>query len=281
MKTPLVGYYGGKSRMREALLDILAPAEWERYVEPFCGGAAVFFGAWSRWGDRRTYILNDKMDCIVNFYRQIKVRPDELIAFAEERLLYSHSLHQRSGEVLRAPPGDKYSDLERAWAVWYNIATSFSNIMLDAFRRPTSSPSKSAPKELSERLNYLADSATALQKCVIEQSDAVDIIQRYDRRGVCFFIDPPYVGARQRVYPGYFQKEFDILLATMLRMEGDFVMTTYENEALSLATAAAGWRRIEYETTCPIAAANYSGREGDGDRKEIITTNIPAAKVLI
>ena len=103
MKTPLSGYYGGKSRMREFILDIIAPVNWERYVEPFCGGAAVFFGAYARWKDNRNYVLNDNMELIVNFFRMAQSRPDALMAMVDERLIYAASQHEQATNILKSP----------------------------------------------------------------------------------------------------------------------------------------------------------------------------------
>ena len=256
--------------MREMLLDILAPAEWRRYVEPFCGGAAVFFGAWARWGDERTYILNDRMECIVNFYRVAKAKPKKLLAMVDERLLYAKSQHALANTILKAQP-DEYSDIYRAWAVWYSISTSYSKIMLGSFSRPTHLTAMDKPKMLAQRADVLRQSVVALQKALIEQLDAVNIIQRYDREGVAFFIDPPYVGAKQEFYSGYNQADFDDLLTALKNIKGVFAMTTYDNPALAKATEECGWRRIGHAVNCGVASSNHA----DGSRLEVITTNIP------
>ena len=266
MKSPLTGYYGGKGRMREFLLGVFADAPWKRYIEPFCGGGAVFFTAWERWGAARTYIINDRMDCVVNFYRVAQSQPDALIKMARERLVFSDSQSRMARAIIRSNGG--HSDLEKAWAMWYSICTSFAGVVGGTMRRPTTRLHCNECDTLLQRFAALEKCANALQNTIIEQMDGVELITRYDQPGVMFFVDPPYVGFHQAHYAGYEQSDFDSLLAALRAIKGQFVMTTYENTALAAAVAECGWHTLTYETHCATD-------KKESARTEIITTNIP------
>ena len=73
MAKPVVKWAGGK---RQLLGEIYArfPAGFGRYHEPFLGGGAVFFDL--EPGDAT---VNDANPRLVNFYRQVRDRPDALV----------------------------------------------------------------------------------------------------------------------------------------------------------------------------------------------------------
>lgn len=62
---PLIKWPGGKSREFEYIKDIIPP--YERYVEPFFGGGAVFFQL-----QPKKAIINDVCEELINFYKFIK-----------------------------------------------------------------------------------------------------------------------------------------------------------------------------------------------------------------
>lgn len=63
---PLIKWPGGKSSEIQYIIDII-PKNYERYVEPFCGGAAVFF-----YLEPRKAIINDISFNLTKFYDLIK-----------------------------------------------------------------------------------------------------------------------------------------------------------------------------------------------------------------
>jgi len=78
MAKPVLKWAGGK---RQLLDEIHArfPRDYERYHEPFFGGGAVFFDL-----DPDDGTINDTNPRLVNFYRVVRDRPDELIARLRE-----------------------------------------------------------------------------------------------------------------------------------------------------------------------------------------------------
>src|SRR5688572_13133142 len=82
MAKPFVKWAGGKSRLLPELLA-RAPGEIRTYVEPFAGGAAMFFAlATSATAGRRTFeraVLADQNDELVACYRAIKDEVDDVI----------------------------------------------------------------------------------------------------------------------------------------------------------------------------------------------------------
>jgi len=77
MKAPFP-YFGGKSKVADEVWQRFGQPK--RYIEPFCGSAAVLLqrpgGAPS---GARDEVINDFDGFITNFYRTVKQQPDELI----------------------------------------------------------------------------------------------------------------------------------------------------------------------------------------------------------
>jgi DNA adenine methylase len=104
MKTPLT-YYGGKQQLSAAILKLIP--EHKRYVEPFIGGAAVFFAK----SPSDSEVINDTNGELVNFYEVLK-RDFSALQQEIEISLHSRKLHHNA-EVVYANP-DMFDRIKRA-----------------------------------------------------------------------------------------------------------------------------------------------------------------------
>ena len=68
-----LSYIGGKNRLARTVISLIP--EHTTYVEPFCGGAQVFFHK----KPSKVEILNDLNDDIFNFLRVMKLHHEELV----------------------------------------------------------------------------------------------------------------------------------------------------------------------------------------------------------
>jgi DNA adenine methylase len=68
--SPFLKWPGGKRWLVPFLRELLANERYDRYVEPFLGGGAVFFGL-----RPERAILSDVNSEIINVYRQVRRRP--------------------------------------------------------------------------------------------------------------------------------------------------------------------------------------------------------------
>ncbi|BAE74066.1 putative phage DNA adenine methylase [Sodalis glossinidius str. 'morsitans'] len=73
MSTPIVPWMGGKRRLAKRILSCFP--EHKCYVEPFCGGAALFFSK----EPSKVAVLNDINGDLINLYRVVKYRLEEFI----------------------------------------------------------------------------------------------------------------------------------------------------------------------------------------------------------
>ena len=76
----IIKWPGGKSREIDMIKDLI-PEEYDRYIEPFFGGGALYFHL-----NPRNSAINDLSAPLMNFYRQVKEQTFELKA-----LLYGYA----------------------------------------------------------------------------------------------------------------------------------------------------------------------------------------------
>ena len=73
MVEPILKWAGGKRQLLDELYARF-PADYDRYHEPFLGGGAVFFDL-----EPADATINDANPRLINFYEQVRDRPDALI----------------------------------------------------------------------------------------------------------------------------------------------------------------------------------------------------------
>lgn len=76
MALPIVPWIGGKRRLADKLLPLVAADQHTCYVEPFCGAAALFF---LRPEKVKTEVLNDISGDLVNLYRVVQHHLEEFV----------------------------------------------------------------------------------------------------------------------------------------------------------------------------------------------------------
>ena len=75
MASPILKWAGGKRQLLDELYSRF-PQSYNRYHEPFFGGGALFFDLEPDNGT-----INDTNPRLVNFYKQVRDRPEELIDY--------------------------------------------------------------------------------------------------------------------------------------------------------------------------------------------------------
>ena len=258
MKTPLV-YYGGKQQLAATIIALI-PAH-KIYVEPFIGGAAVYFAKEPSFSE----VINDTNGEIVNFYEVMK-RDFPALQQEIEISLYSRKQHHNAEVVYNNP--DMFDRVKRAWAVWMLANTSYG-AMLDGsftFARKGRFPAKLTNKREAFTVEYGA----RMQNTEIECCDALRIIKSRDTAETFFYCDPPYVGADQGHYDGYSQEDFERLLETLAGIQGKFLLSSYRNKALTACIEKHGWDSAEIRM-----CLSMSCRSGARQKIEVLTSNYP------
>lgn len=254
-KTP-ISYYGGKQSMLGKILPLIP--EHSVYVEPFFGGGAVF---WAK-EKSKVEVINDLNGHVVNFYKQLKNRPDELIKLVESTP-YARSSYKQAMVVYNAPY--LFDELTRTWAFWVATIQGFSN-KIGSWR---CAQNRNKECTLLENKKELINEQTSerLKFVQIESKDAVELIKRHDAPEVFFYCDPPYVDSNQGHYGGYTQEHFNELLQALRCIKGKFLLSSYPNQRLKELTDSEGWNSIG--NNMPLSASNQRGKR----KVEMLTFN--------
>jgi len=173
----LITWIGGKKLLRKKIASLI-PDDITGYVEPFGGAGWVLFHR-DRWA--RLEVYNDLDSRLTNLFLQVKFHPDALVKELElmpaSRSLFD-ALVEQTG----------LTELQRAARFLYVITRSFGGKGEHFGRASTSGPSSMQAK--LERVHALSQ---RLDKVTIERLPYEELIAFYDRPGVFFYCDPPYV----------------------------------------------------------------------------------------
>ena len=181
-----IKWVGGKSRLRKQIISLL-PAH-SCYVEPFAGAAWVLFGK----SPSDVEVINDMDQELVNFFRVVRERPEELIAAFEWELVARAEFERLAG---LAP--NQLNEIQRAHRFYYLIMAGWGG-ELNYPRFQTSISDGGHGNRLIGALKHLRERIEPvhqrLRTVLIENLDWEECIERYDREKTVLYLDPPYPG---------------------------------------------------------------------------------------
>lgn len=181
-----IKWVGGKSRLRKQIISLIPPHTC--YAEPFAGAAWILFAKPSS----DVEILNDIDKELVNFFRVVKEKPEELISSFEWELV-----SRAEFDRLATLDISQLNEMQRAHRFYYLIMAGWGG-ELNYPRFQTSITDGGhgnrligALQTISKRLKPVHE---RLRTVIIENLDWKDFLDRYDRVGSVMYIDPPYPG---------------------------------------------------------------------------------------
>lgn len=181
---PFVKWAGGKTQLVPELLKYI-PSHYNRYIEPFVGGGALFFTL-----NPETAILNDSNAELITTYKVIKERHKELIFLLED---YQKNHNEKLYYKVRALDISHLDEVERAARFIYLNKTCFNGLYRvnqnGQFNTPIGSYKN--PKILDEE-NILKCSL-ALKKTKLFNLDYKKFLDEVVERGDLVYLDPPYL----------------------------------------------------------------------------------------
>lgn len=255
-KTPIT-YYGGKQKLVNKILPLIP--EHNLYAEPFVGGGAVF------WAKQKSNIevINDTNRELINFYEVVQndfVDLEKKIRIS----LHSRSLH-KDATVINGNP-HMFTRLDRAWAIWVLASQSFAS-MLDGSWGYDKAKSTTSKKIRNKREGFTEEYSIRLQNCQIECTDAIRIINSRDTEGSFFYCDPPYFNSDCGHYDGYSKEDFEVLLNTLSKTKGKFLLSSYPSDILKEFKDRFNWYQIEFKQQVSVAKGKRK------PKTEVLTAN--------
>ena len=170
-----MSWIGGKKALRDEIISRF-PTDYKRYIEVFGGGGWVLFHK----EPENFEVYNDRNLNLVNLYRCVRDKPDELIAELTY-VLNSRTDFEYIRKLMKTPT--EIPDVRRAAYFYQLIRYSYAS-GLDSYA--------SQPHSIWKDFPLITNACARLQKVVIENKDFEKLIDQYDRPESFFYCDPPY-----------------------------------------------------------------------------------------
>lgn len=182
IKRPVLRYFGGKWRIAPWIISHLPPHTC--YVEPFGGGASILL----RKRQSPIEVYNDADGEVVNFFRMLRERTDELVK------AIALTPYSRAELDLTYEPCD--DPLERARRMfvrsWQGRGGARNQWRTGWRYQRTDNQRKRVVGDWNET-DRLSAVACRLKSVLVEHGSWQEILRRYDTPDTLFYCDPPYL----------------------------------------------------------------------------------------
>lgn len=296
MVQPILKWAGGKRQLLDDLLARFPADGYQNYHEPFFGGGALFFEETPETGT-----INDTNKRLINFYRQVRNHPDDLIDrlsefwmpeddpdpnqdFSDEKNYY----YQQRARFNRRPNNEDYPStpderVEEAALLVYLNRTCFNGLYREnssgEFNVPIGSYSHDEhdpPWEMDKKIRKASRALQALDEDNIRLGD-FEYVLGVAEEGDLVYFDPPYEPVSTTAYftdysaEGFGQEDQKRLLevAKELRENGVHVILSNSGVMYDLYDEAGFHVDIEGATR-----AINSDAENRDEVDEIIATTV-------
>lgn len=243
LSRPLLRYHGGKWRMAPWIIGHFP--KHRTYVEPFGGGASVLLRK------PRTYaeVYNDLDGDVVNLFRVARERGEELAQACEMTPFARAEFEQAYQES-----GD---ELERARRTLVRSFMGFGSagvtMQITGFRANSNRRGTTPAHDWMNYPEHLRRAIQRLRGVVIENRDALRVMQTHDGDETLHYVDPPYVH-ETRHYRGrstayrheMSDEQHRDLCAGLQQLRGMVIVSGYRCEIYDQAFA--GWQRVDLQT---------------------------------
>jgi len=248
--SPVAPYFGGKRLLAKRLIERINTIPHELYAEPFVGMGGVFL---RRDVPAKIEVINDLSRDVATLFRILQ---RHFQAFAD--VLKWQVTSRAEFERLIAVDPDTLTDLERAARFIYLQRTSYGGkITGRSFGVSRTNPARF---NVTKLIPLLEDVHERVSGVVIECLPYGSFIERYDRPGALFYLDPPYWGCEGEYGKLLFSRdEFARLSERLSKIKGRFVLSV--NDVPELRAIFAGF-------TIETVPTTYSVR-GNGHTKKV------------
>lgn len=245
MSNPIVPWVGGKRRLAKHLLPLFP--EHKCYVEPFCGGAALFF----RKNASKVEVINDVNGELINLYRVVKNHLEEFVR------QFKWALSSRQiFEWEKATPVEVLTDIQRAARFYYLQNMAFgAKVEGQTFGTATTAPVGINLLRLEENLSA---AHLRLARTTIEHLSWLECIEKYDRPHTLFYLDPPYWGT-QGYGVEFGLEQYDAIASMARTIKGNMIISV--NDIPEMRQAFSGLQIEAVDLKYSLGSNRHQGKE--------------------
>lgn len=257
--SPVAPWMGGKRNLAKRICAILDQTPCGTYAEPFVGMGGIFLRRTRR---PRAEFINDRGREVYTLFRMLQ---EHYVAFLD--LLRFQITTQANFERLVAVDPDTLTDLQRAARFLYLQRLAFGGkISGRNFGVATERPARFNLTTLEPDLEALH---ARLSGVTIMNQDYAAFIDRLDRPGTLFYLDPPYYGNEGDYGKDLFSRaRFEEMADQLGRLKGRFILSL--NDHPDVRSIFARFQMTEVETTYSVGSKKTLE---DARRGELIIAN--------
>lgn len=245
-------YFGGKSYLAKKHQKIAPP--WGSYVNrihAFAGGLGEFWN-WDYIGISE--IINDRNRSLTNFWRVLQSKT----AFEDfrriiEAMPFSEVEWDDASLRATAPADPKILDVDAAIAFFVlyrqsrqGLAEGFATISRSRVRRDMNEQTSA----WITAVEGLPEAHERLNRVVIMDKCAIELIQQQDDPLTFYYLDPPYLHETRVTTDGYEHEmtwdEHSKLLEVLHGIKGKFMLCGYRSGLYDLWATESGWNVHEF-----------------------------------
>lgn len=214
--SPPAAYLGGKKQLAARIASMLEQIPHDLYAEPFTGMGGIFF---RRRLVPKSEVINDISGDVATLFRILQRHYPQLMEVIKFQIT-----SRREFERLAASDPATLTDLERAARFLYLQKLAFGGkITGRSFGVDTTGGARFNVTRLAP---LLEDVHERLAGVVIENLDWRAFIERYDRPGTLFYLDPPYFGCENDYGKNVFKRDdFAEMAERLSTIKGRFIIS--------------------------------------------------------
>ena len=260
----IMKYPGSKWNMAKTIVSLMP--EHKSYLEPYFGSGAVLFTK----PVAPIETINDISGDVVNLFRTIREHKDELAA-----AIYYTPYSEQEYEQAFNDQSENPVERARLFLIRSLQSHGFSTYRKVGWKVDVQGREKSyCVKHWNEIPNIIHETAERLKKVQIANTEAVELIRRFNYDNVFIYLDPPYMlearSSKRKQYE-YEMTEADHirLLETISKSKAKIMISGYQTDLYDEILKS--WNRHEYSATAQMGLP----------RKEILWTNYEEHQISI
>ena len=180
--TPVLKWAGGKTQLLPELTS-RTPKEYNKYIEPFIGGGALFFRL-----NADKAIIADSNPELINMYHVVAKCSNLLIEALKEYKNDEEMFYE-----VRAKDWTECDEVEAAARMIYLNHTCFNGLYRLNRKGQFNTPNGRYKNPTICNTEKIYAASEVLKKAEIVCGDYLDVLKKYAKKGDFIFLDPPYV----------------------------------------------------------------------------------------
>lgn len=268
-------WHGGKSYLATRIVAMMPPHI--HYVEPYFGGGAVLL---AKNPEGTSEVANDLNGALIEFWK-VLADPNSFIKFSRRMqatpFSESHWISAHDDNPIGSP-------VDAAGNFFILCRQSMSGRMKDFAPLSRTRVRRGMNEQASAWLNAvegLAEVHKRLQRVVILNRDALEVIRQQDGEDTLFYLDPPYLH-ETRASPDEYAHEMkaidhEHLLIAISHIKGKFLLSGYDSELYRRFEEKYGWNRAVFDLPNNSAGGDTKRRMTEivWSNFECITDTVP------